>query len=178
MERIFAVYAKVDLKDKPDWLVRFREKYDQPYEFHITLKQPCYIKEDEIPQLEAKLSNFFNSRKSKEIPLDFKECYVNKGCVMLKSNSARIIELQKSLVKHLSVYNKYQKPEKEEYEKNFQAHITIGRHLTPQVLRKAEVELPKEINISGRVGMVFLALVDEVSAKKVSDPANQVIFGI
>ena len=60
-------YAKVELTKKPNWLDDFRSKYDEPYEYHVTLKQPCVIEEDLIPEIKAKLNTFFWRHCSPEL---------------------------------------------------------------------------------------------------------------
>ena len=43
MKKIYAVWAKINLIKKPDWLSKYRKKYNNLYPFHVTLKQPCFI---------------------------------------------------------------------------------------------------------------------------------------
>lgn len=45
--KIFAVYSGLKLSKRPEWLDDFRKKYDDPYEYHIILKQPSYIKKEQ-----------------------------------------------------------------------------------------------------------------------------------
>ena len=72
---IFAVYARVKLLKKPDWLDDFRIKYDEPYDFHITLKQPSFIDEKQIPLIKEKLDHVFSnfSLSSHKINIIFNE---------------------------------------------------------------------------------------------------------
>jgi hypothetical protein len=57
--KIFAVYSDVKLTRKPAWLDAFRARFDELYEYHITLKQPCFIQDEQIPGLKGKLKDFF-----------------------------------------------------------------------------------------------------------------------
>ena len=55
----FAVSASVRLTEQPVWLAAFRAKYNQRYDFHVTLKQPCSITEAEVPEVRRRFDLFF-----------------------------------------------------------------------------------------------------------------------
>lgn len=58
--KIFAIYPRLNLTQKPTWFDGFRLKYDEPYELHITLIQPRYIDEQMVDGLRLRVSNFLN----------------------------------------------------------------------------------------------------------------------
>ncbi|MBI4599120.1 hypothetical protein HY734_02920 [Candidatus Uhrbacteria bacterium] len=57
--KIFAIYARVVLSEKLSELDAFRQKYNDAYDPHITLKQPCWIEEDRVPELKRAVASFF-----------------------------------------------------------------------------------------------------------------------
>ena len=51
--KIFALYIKTSLTQKPEWFDEFLQKYFEPVDLHITLIQPRYIDEKQINDLQS-----------------------------------------------------------------------------------------------------------------------------
>ena len=179
MEKIFAVYAEVEIPNIPDWLVEFRKKYSEPYDFHITLKQPVFIEESEIPKLKEKLRTFFEEYKG-SFSMNFNENYLgaDKSCIMLglKGNSP-IVSLQRGLVNCLDNYNEYVDSATEKFENNFVPHITIGDKLNKTRYEQALKDLPKDFfNVKGVVNDIVLVVVKEATVEEALKPENLTKF--
>lgn len=181
--KIFAIYSNVNLTNKPDWLDEFREKYDKPYEFHITLKQPCYIDENQISELKDKIKNFFdniNMSKNK-LEIIFDELLLDKDreemTIMLKANDqSELIKIQKDLNNHLGEYKQYLKPKYQNYEENFIPHITIARNLTEPQELEAMKYLQKGFVCKGEINSVVLSIVNNNTLEEAKNPKNQNIY--
>ncbi|MFZ2523318.1 MAG: 2'-5' RNA ligase family protein [Minisyncoccia bacterium] len=182
--KIFVVYAKVKLTKKPEWLDGFRSKYDKPYEYHITLKQPCVLEDAEVPEVKAKLSSLFSSLKISEnkIILTFNSLKVyselpENTCIMINSESnAELNELQKSILSALGEYKKYFKEKYKKYEEPFIPHITIGRVLDEKAYAEASEVLKQDYTCEGVVSEVVLAVVQNNTVDEVNDPNNQTVY--
>ncbi len=122
--KIFAIFANINLSKKPVWLDEFREKYDKPYQLHITLRSPCFVEDDDIPNLKEKLSNFFESTEvvNHKIQIDFNEIMKDKEervTVMLRARCPELIAIQKKLFEYLVDYDKFVKDKYKAYGENF-----------------------------------------------------------
>ena len=49
--KVFYITLDFDLQKKPLWLDHFRELYDEPYDYHITLKYLTFIENKETAKL-------------------------------------------------------------------------------------------------------------------------------
>lgn len=181
--KIFVVYAKVELTQKPSWLDAFRIKYDKPYEYHITLKQPCVIEEDQVNDIKNKLNNLFSNLKipNQAISLTFDSLNIPEHtsdiCIMIKAtNTDQIDKLQHDVVSTLFEYNQYLKTEYKQYEENFEPHITIARNLDETSYSLAAKELEQDYICQGFVNEIVLAVVENPIASEVNDPKNQTVF--
>ncbi len=184
--KIFAVYARVHLTQKPDWLDDFRSKYDEPYEYHVTLKQPCVIKDELVPELKIKLTNFFSNLKTpnNKIRLTFDSLNVpmvtpDDICIMINATKIdEIKELQKSVLLTLSEYNQYLDIKYKAYEENFQPHITIGRKLNQQAYSLASKELKDNYLCEGIITQVVLGVVQNDNPTEANNPNNQTVYNL
>ena len=183
--KIFEVYAKVKLNQKPNWLDDFRFKYDEPFEYHVTLKQPCFIEEDKILDIKNKLNNLFLNLKipNHEIALTFDSLkippYTPDVCIMINaSNINEILKLQKNVLLVLSEYSQYCEIKTKEYEENFEPHITIAKNLDEQSYLLAAKELEQDYLCEGIVKEVVLVIVDNPNVVEASNPKNQTIFSL
>ncbi len=184
--KIFVVIADVELTQKPDWLDDFRRNYDKPYAYHITLKQPCFIEEDKIEDIKNKLNNLFLDDKfpTHSIALTFDQLNVSKDalggiCVMIDtSNGKEIADLQKKIVSTLLEFNHHYKPKYQNYEENFNPHITIGRDLTEDSYSEAAKQLEQNYACRGVINKIVLAVVDNWGPKESEDPNNQIIYNL
>jgi len=184
--KIFAVYAKVELTKKPNWLDDFRSKYDEPYEYHVTLKQPCVIEEDLIPEIKAKLNTFFSNLKTPnhKMVLTFNSLNVpmvspDDICIMINATKVdEIKELQKNILSTLSEYNSYLDIKYKAYEENFQPHITIGRKLDQQSYAMASKELKDDYICEGVITQIILGVVQNDNPTEANDPNNQTVYNL
>ena len=67
--KLFAIYARVVL-DEDLGLHAFRQKYHSLYDPHITLTQPRFILEEDIPEMRRILSSFFHCFKVQNHRID------------------------------------------------------------------------------------------------------------
>lgn len=184
--KIFAVYAKVELTQKPDWLDDFRAKYDEPYEYHVTLKQPCVIEEDLVSEIKAKLNTFFSNLKTPNhrILLTFDSLNVPMNvpddiCIMINATKVdEIYKLQKSVLSTLTEYNSYLDIKYKAYEENFNPHITIGRKLNQQSYAMASKELKDNYICEGTITQVVLGVVQNDNPTEANDPNNQTVYNL
>ena len=178
--KIFAVYTKLHLTEQPDWLDGFREQYDKPWFFHNTLKQPCFIKDKELPELRSTLDRFFSEHPG-NITVSFDEVVVDETkqgkVIMVRAKSAEpLVKLQKALVQQLAQYDRYIKPDHRQYEKDFDPHITIGRHLSDEQYREASVLLDKGCACTGMIDEVVFAVVKDDTVEEGMNPANHTVY--
>ncbi len=181
--KIFALYTDVELTHKPPWFDGFRQKYDEPWPLHVTLKQPCFIEEGGVSNLRHQVSQFFSKRGSKSSPLAarFNQVVTGKDrdgvTVMLRmANPERLAVLQKSLVSALSAYADYVRPHHQRYEENFDPHITIARDLSEPQHAAASAYLKDGCVCEGVIREVVLIIVNEDTAAEGSNPANQTVY--
>ena len=169
--KIFAVYATVDLTYKPVWLDAYRAAYDQPYPYHITLKQPCYISEVDVENVKAKTARFLQTIHTPNhvIRVSCNDVVVDRadGTIMLAVNSVDDIlhSLQKGLVAALGPYEYYEAAS-EAWERDFRPHIAIARDLPPSMLIKAESELPAGDYPEGCITEITLVAVDKIDPEE------------
>lgn len=182
--KIFVVTADIELTNKPEWLDDFRNRYDKPYRYHITLKQPCFVNEDQVREIKDRLATLFSkSQSNKKIDLRFGELKIStdapgKVCVMINSSDETVHKLQKKVVEALSQFTSYYKPEYQAYEKQFVPHITIARDLDSQKLREVSMELEQDYTYEGRIEKVILTVVDNFGPEEASNSKNQTIYNL
>lgn len=183
--KLFAVYCLVDLVNKPDWLDEYRRKYDKPYDFHVTLKQPCYIEESQIPSLKEKLLTFFNKPNfnGSKIKLNFNQVILddenpNDGCVMIRAEDERINKLQRQILDELQGFNEYYESDMKEWEENFKPHITVARGLNSEKLILASSDLPQNYSFEGLIEKVELSIIDSKDADNASAQKDTTIYNL
>lgn len=182
MNKIFAVWCKVELTKKPAWLDDFRLKYDLPYEYHVTLKQPCYIEENDFKKVKLIMDNLFiKYLKTKNITLNFTKLELDSDLddsfiYILSEKNQELERIQKIIVKELKDYSEYEQTKNREYEENFRPHITIARKLDNVRFKQAQSELKNDYMCTGIIKEVILSCVKEVSIKESMDPKNRVVY--
>ena len=184
--KIFAVYARLNLTKKPEWLDDFRAKYDELYDFHVTLKQPCFIDENQIIELKKILAKLFSESIVENHKLDIVfdrivfEGVESKGMyVMIQAtNIDEISQLQNRVKSALSLYKSYVKPEFEEYENNFKPHITIGRKLNSEMFLQAKTYFKENYVCNGTIEEIVLAIVPEDTVEESKKPENLTVYGL
>ena len=97
--KIFAIYARVVL-DEDLGLHAFRQKYQDLYDPHMTLTQPRFISEEEIPEVRRILLSFFHCFKVQNHRIDLifntlvpEETMCENYCVMIGEKSENKILL-------------------------------------------------------------------------------------
>src|SRR5690348_13286355 len=143
--KVFAVYADIDLSYKPMWLDAFQTKYSGSYPYHITLKQPCYIKEDQIRHMQQQVAAFFSGFRvpghSIFVAFDIVESVTTDGSIMLISKQDKLLhDMQKKLVDMLGKYPYYD-PESENWERDFRPHLTIAYDLAPELVDRVQADI-------------------------------------
>lgn len=179
MSLVFSVVFHFTLDTKPDWLDDFRKKYDKPYEYHITLKYPTFIKKQDVAELKKDLEKITKTQKSFTMVFDtfyFGETPNGKLIMVKAHENDDLIDMQKNIYKTLKKYGKVIKEHYQQYEKHFKAHITIARHLSYEEFKKAQSELPEEIHCSAQITKVTLVVESEEEASEMTDPKNEIYY--
>ncbi len=182
--KIFAIYSNIVLTSKPSWLDDFRAKYDKPYDYHITLKQPCYVEDDQVQQLKEKVASFMPGPQivDHSIGVSFDRIIIadqdpNDGCIMIHvADNEKLNKLQTALVQKLEGFINYCRAESAEWEKNFMPHITIGRDLTPQMIEQAKQELHADDLPQGHITELVLAVVQKINPQQAAKPENLTMY--
>lgn len=185
--KTYAVYCKVNLVDEPIWLKVFRSKYDKPYDFHVTLKQPAVIQANQLPTIKGYLAAVLESISIPEhklritfdkLVLDESDDYDQKGYIFIFSSkrSEQLDNLQYEIRNKLSAFSNYLNPSSNEYEFNFNPHITIARELEASTFDEAVRELPKDYACQGEISEIILSCVDDISLEHSSDPGNLTVY--
>jgi len=169
--KIFAVYSVVTLEGKTAELKTFREKYDQPYKLHITLKQPVQINEDEVDEVKQILSGL-DVAKSK-IKLVFDKINGDEKVLMLMAEeNSTLMDLQKEVVGLLHKYKSYVDADTMEYEINFKPHITVARDIHEQDMSSVKEQLRGMLPVKAFINSITLAVVNHISPEEALDPNN------
>lgn len=178
--KIFYISAKVELTKKPEWLDGFREKYDKPYKYHVTLKQPCNIEDNEVEEAKVKFQELLRAKNPPPIILKFEELISDKSpsgnCIMINSHDSDLNNFHAEIFEALSEYRDYLKPMYEQFEENFQPHITIARELDENVLDQALQEIPDDYFCEGVIREIVFVVIPEKTVELSNDPSNQTIY--
>lgn len=178
--KIFYISARVELTKKPEWLDGFREKYDKPYKYHVTLKQPCNIEDDKVEEVKVKFEKLLHAKNQSPITLKFDELFSDKSpsgnCIMINSNDSGLNNFHTEIRETLRGYENYLKPMYEQFEKNFQPHITIARELDENSLAQALREIQDDYYCEGIISELVFLVVSEKNVEQANDPSNQTIY--
>lgn len=165
--KIFALYTTITLTKKPEWLDGFVKKY-QPRDLHVTLIQPRFIKENEISQLKQSIAQFFSAYMGGPMKVVFDDLIYDtekSGAIMAcATNAPVLIQLQKDLCHILSGHPQYADPIREEYEKNFRPHITIGDEIPEDRYQESLSYLKEGCYCEGEIRDVVLAIVNTMNS--------------
>ena len=174
VRKIMAVYCRVELVAEPNWLKGFREKYDEPFEFHLTLKQSVYIDQDQLSDVKSRVCSVFkgSSVPSHVIKVTFDELVLDQhdqrdglGWVYLfsKSGSEVLNDLQVRIRNALQAFDDYVYTESKEYEENFKPHITIARGLNNKSFDEAIRVLGEDYRCEGMIKQIILSCVEKIT---------------
>lgn len=178
--KIAAVYARVQLVRKPDWLEAFREHYNNSFEYHVTLKQGVYIEESQLPDIQRRLTALLRANIVPEhtirLTFDHLKTYREDSSILIMARpSDQIVNLQKSIVSALAQYKDYCEPELESYETNFEPHITIAFDLGNR-FDAAIADVQEDVLCEGVISEIVLSCINDVSLQEINNPANRTIY--
>ncbi len=182
IKKIYAVYCIVKLTKQPNWLDDFRKKYDEAYDFHITLKQAAYIEESHFSEIKEMLDGILNEfvKTKRKITLTFDKLLLDEGekkeesgyIYLFSENNDLIDDLQTKIRNELIDYSDYLNPKSIDYEYDFKPHITIARGLVGDRFNEAVAELKKDYKCEGEITEVILSCVKEISVGEAHNPNN------
>lgn len=177
--KFFAIYTKVKIINEPEWLNKFRGKYLGPYDFHVTLKQPCFVEDRDVEKLKDIVRQYFKNTSINKIGVNFSNFVFRKpdssddGCIMVSSSNQKdLLKLQNNLINCLEEYKDYRDLRTKDYEENFVPHITIGGDLSLGKFKKAVSELPSKTKVNAVIDEVVLAIVSDDSEAERKNPKN------
>lgn len=186
MQKIYAVYCRVILEPEPKWLQDFRLKYDEPYEFHLTLKQSAYIEEAQLEGIKKRVAGILAQLPAREpVKLRFDKLLLDEhddedglGWIYLfcSQENKYLASLQKALRQELQEFSQYLNPFSAQYEQNFNPHITIARQLSSTQFKTAVSELPKDAACTGEVSEIILSCVNEVTPEESTNADNLTVY--
>src|SRR3989344_8198091 len=113
--KIFALYIKIKLIEKPEWFDGFLNKYFEPVDLHITLIQPRYVDEQQINDLESRITEIIKNISIGEIDkklffdkLVIEKEFDGKYIIMLNAKESNFLtNFQKDLRVTLRDYDLY-----------------------------------------------------------------------
>lgn len=180
--KIFAVYLKINLTERPDWFDEFRSLYSPRSILHITLVQPRYIQENDIESVKEKvaqvLSEFVFTEDDKKIIFDAtdieKDADGDSSFLWFIQENKLIVNLQKRLVEELKNFSKYCNEVTKQYESNFKPHMTV----TDAIQNRAEVVelLSRDQKCAGVLTELALPIVKDKSIEETENPKNILLF--
>lgn len=183
--KIFALYFKVKLTKKPEWFDEFVKKYHEYSDFiHITLIQPRYFNENEVENLNNKISEVLKkfTITEEDKKLYFDNLVIGKGSemeyvFMVNSRENKFLnDIQKELKEALKDYNQYLKEITKEYENNFKPHITVADDLDEEKKKEAEKYFAGDYEIEGVIEGLILPTVKDASFGERTNPNNLKLF--
>jgi len=180
MKKIYAVWCKVNLIKKPDWLDEYRKKYKNLYPHHVTLKQPCFIDESELKDIRSIVSGVLDkiNFQNHKIKLVFEKVIADKedkSIMLMAENNSILMDLQYKIRTALRDYNDYCKPETEEYENNFKPHLTITGDVD-DIFDEAVKDVGKNTKCVGEIKEIILSCVKEDTPMEAKNPKNLTIY--
>ncbi len=177
--KIFAIYAKPILTERPEWFDDFYDSYGGGYDLHITLKQSCFIDEKDEQDVKNKLFSLFNSLQTPNhrMHLTLDTLVVPEtGCIMINAREyAALHRLQKKILSVLKGYNQYTAPELQEYEKNFIPHITIAQDVA--LVKKESLEtLKSHCLFKAIIQDIACIFLKEATLEEANNPKNRTMY--
>ena len=169
--KIFAIYSVVKTDSKSSVLEMFRKKYDEPYELHVTFKQPVQIDEEKVDELKQIFSRL-DTPKSR-VNIIFNKIRGDEKVLMLDAEENYILmDLQKGILELLSQYNSYVDADTEQYEVDFKPHITVARDIDERSIPLVKQQLEKILPVRAFIDSITLAVVDHISPEESLNPNN------
>jgi len=179
---ILAVYARVELLQKPSWLEDYRKKYGTSYDDHVTLKQPVQIAEDQSHEARRRLARVLAIGRSsgRKIRLVFDHLVADEkggSLLLMAQQNQEIIDLQHTVIASLNAYDRYLSPELRTYEERFEPHLTIAFSLGDRY-EQAVRDLREDLVCVGEISEVVLSCVERISVDEAKNPMNQTVYRI
>jgi 2'-5' RNA ligase len=162
--KVFDLRLDPVLEEKPSWFDEFRKKYDEPYDYHITLKYPTLVNDKDLLKLKNETRQI---AKSFNIVVVEFENYLfgktkNGNLIMIAAKDNKdLIRLQKAVVKSLSKFGKTTQTNYKEYEADFIPHIALARKLNDEAFLKAKKQIKKKTYCRATITKLVLTIVDK-----------------
>jgi 2'-5' RNA ligase len=183
MKKLYAIYATIELIEKPAWFDAFCAQYNRPHPLHVTLKQMAYIDHTQLPAIQEVLESILESKSPKRNDLQivfdtyvFNDHDEDDGTgwmyVFASQRNKLLGDLQRAIREQLAGYSDYYFASSETYEYDFKPHITIAGELDTQAYDRALAELPESIRCVGQVTDITLSCVNEPTLEEANDPEN------
>lgn len=183
--KIFALYLRLNITQKPKWFDDVRAKYSSNSILHITLIQPRHIDENRIDSIKEivkdTLEQVSTTDQDKRIVFSKTELEEDEGDYILMSffeENKFIRDLQKDLREKLEEFNDYCDDKTREYELNFRPHLTIGSHIDFQSKENISKLISEDNRLKGNIRDLVLAVVKEQTVDEAENPGNWVIFTV
>lgn len=184
--KIFAIYLRLNLIQKPEWFDNFRQRYSEPVDLHVTLIQPRYIDETRVDDIKLIVSNFLNKSKfgvdDKNIKFNNIVCDQELNgtytCMLLAENVDRVLNIQKGLKELLINYTEYVDQATIDYEENFRPHITIGTNIDKNTLDTVQSYFQSNNEVTGVLTDLVIPIVKDTSLQERMNINNQIILDL
>jgi 2'-5' RNA ligase len=182
--KIFALYLRVTLTNKPTWFNSLREKYSSNSILHITLIQPRYIENNKIDKLKNIVGTVLNNNRinDEDRELIFTDSVIEEdnGKYLLMSfvKNESIFRLQNNLLNELGEFKNYCDDITKEYEIDFRPHITVADLIDKSHTDEVSNLISKDHNLQGEIEDLVLAIVKEQSVEESENPDNWNVFNI
>jgi 2'-5' RNA ligase len=164
--KVFGLGLFFELIKEPSWLANFRKRYDDPVGYHVSLKLPTYIDGVNLAKLKEVAKETANT--SNPFTVDFDKYFFNKtstgNLIMISArHNDNLVSLQKEVVKRTKSFGKTIKPYYEEFENNFNPHITIARKLDYNEFLEAKSGLKKPIYCQANIDKLRLHIMKKMN---------------
>ena len=184
--KIFAIYLRLNLSQKPDWFEDFRLKYDESFDLHVTLIQPRYVNEQQADDLKSKITQFLDEHRfiSEEKVIEFNRLVCDQEqdgtytFMLLAEKADKVFELQRGLRELPKEFSEYVDRATIEYEKNFRPHITIGRNINTASFQEVKSYFESKFSVEGILTDLVLPIVKNTSTEERKDPNNLTILDL
>lgn len=181
MKKVIAIYGRVKITKQPEWLPAFLARFQKTphWEPHVTLKQSCFVEEGDIPVIRRIVDDFFEKNHYAVIPAVFDKVLANPEwpyILLSMKYSEKLVNLQTALVQILKGYRGYIEPELEEYEKNFNPHLTIADSLDREQTKVAIRELSGGCMIRGIIDEIVLIVVENPEYAEIDRELNYTTY--
>ena len=154
--------------------------------FHITLIQPRYIKENDIPDIKSKITEILSKNKftSEDTKVFFDTLVIDqesdeKYVFMLNARkNEALINIQKELLTSLQNYQNYYDDANREYEIHFHPHLSIGVNIDESQKKEVEKYFSSDYVCEGEISELVLPIVKDRSVEEADNSKNLTIFNL